>query len=405
MAGETADETVRTLIDRRAQLYLPLLSVLSTANPNFVARCSIAANKDGLTLPCITDDNATSSLPSSLNSLVPIDFSNKWGSGLKFLLQSLSAKGVMPTLSDVQGTSIALRAYVPEPVTKQSPERVFANVFAVSIPKSIVVSNLRRALDSEEASNLRQLWAFVEASSTKLLSFEPPPASVPLKRVGQFGEYLWSAFPVKDGIHTLNTLKQLVQRSLDLACIQAGMIWCDDRKAFFFQADSRPNYTQSYEHVDGRRTRVALTGEISYGHGDRAEPFRYQLCPRFRVGFDEEGRCWVTMRIYIRITNRQGVPYAKKAITRRRRQVAKSWWNKQFLDRTLGLIQAISRGESTISIGSSGREVVVSTTPMCWECPVSLDYDVIERIGDFQAELAELRFEEFPAEEEENSSE
>lgn len=29
---------------------------------------------------------------------------------------------------------------------------------------------------------------------------------------------------------------------------------------------------------------------------------------------------------------------------------------------------------------------------MTWDCPVSIDYDALQRVGDFQEEMASLRF-------------
>jgi hypothetical protein len=144
--------------------------------------------------------------------------------------------------------------------------------------------------------------------------------------------------------------------------------------------------------VDGRRTRVAVTGEHIYGTGENATPFRYQLAPTFRVGRDSDGRWWVTLRIYVRVTDRQGMPYDQKAIIRRRKKVAKNWWNKEWFARTLGVIQALSEGREDIVVGPGPFQVCISTKPLAWECPVSIDYRAVERVGDFQEEIAELRY-------------
>ena len=156
--------------------------------------------------------------------------------------------------------------------------------------------------------------------------------------------------------------------------------------------DDWPNKNISYTHVDGRITYVAATGEKTYGSGENAKPFRYQLCPVFKIGQDETGEFWTTLRIYIRITDVEGVPFKKKGITRRRKKVANNWWNKEWFSRILAVIQSVSLGEESIEIGHGMRMVTVSTSPMQWECPVSIDYKAVERIGDFQQEIAELRY-------------
>ncbi len=54
----------------------------------------------------------------------------------------------------------------------------------------------------------------------------------------------------------------------------------DDRKKFFFDPGTKPQRNVRFIHIDGRNTRVAVTGEKSFGSGERAQPFRYQLCRR-----------------------------------------------------------------------------------------------------------------------------
>jgi hypothetical protein len=55
-------------------------------------------------------------------------------------------------------------------------------------------------------------------------------------------------------------------------------------------------------------------------------------------------------------------------------------------------MQAISGGKQQIEIGSGERRVAVNTAPLEWECPVSIDLEALERVGDFQEELAAMRF-------------
>ncbi len=100
-------------------------------------------------------------------------------------------------------------------------------------------------------------------------------------------------------------------------------------------------------------------------------------------------------RVYIRVTDLNGKPYEGKEIIRKRKKVTKSWWNKEWLARTLGVMQAISTTEdkTLINIGSEQKRTVsVSTRPLDWDCPVSIDVEAVDRIGDFQEEMASSRY-------------
>lgn len=98
LAGENEDETVRTLIARRAKRYLPILSTSSLSDQLFIERCTVAAaTHNEFTLPCRGIVSADWPLPSRLNNLVPADFSQSWRTGLQAVLGSLESSGVMPT--------------------------------------------------------------------------------------------------------------------------------------------------------------------------------------------------------------------------------------------------------------------------------------------------------------------
>lgn len=48
LAGETVDESIRALVDKRASQYLPILSDSSGRDPDFMERCATAGSRDDL---------------------------------------------------------------------------------------------------------------------------------------------------------------------------------------------------------------------------------------------------------------------------------------------------------------------------------------------------------------------
>lgn len=392
LAGEDQDDSVRELIDLRAERFLPIISPVSLEDADFAARVSYAASKPDLVIPCISGSIDASVLPKKVNTLVAADFTSGWAGGISSVSQSLSGSGVEPRNESGMGAINAVRSFVPVEVTKLAPERVYTNSFHVTVPSQINVSKLSERLLKTDLEELRKEWAFVVADARTLLSFEPPPATVPVERTKNPVGYLWKHVSEKYELQSTYAVKQLVQRSLDVACWRVGMQWCDDRRAFYFPTGSKPRYEVPFTHVDGRQTTVALNGERTLGSGKYATKFRYQLCPDFRIGTDSSGEWWATLGVYARITDAKGVPWQGKTIGRARKAVGKSWWNKHWLARTLGLIQSLAGGEKVIEIGNGGGRVEVDTTPLSWECPTAIDYEAVERLGDFQEEMAELRY-------------
>ena len=107
------------------------------------------------------------------------------------------------------------------------------------------------------------------------------------------------------------------------------------------------------------------------------------------------------------MTDANGKPYELKEIGRRRKAVTKSWWNNHFLARNLGVMQALETSEGRIEYGEGKRAVVVSTTPMRWDCPVGLDVAALDCDADLGEELAAYRAhdDEMSADEDESSFE
>jgi len=404
LAGENADESIRSLIQTRALQYLPVLSTTALADRDFMDRCGVAGGRDDLLLPCWSSPLDDLLQNDRIGRVRAARFDDLWSVGLRDVLDRLKSNGIEPNQELDRGRSIALRGYVPEPVTTPTPERVFANVFKVSVPASILICELERALSPAEEDALRKSWAFAKANSLKVLAFEAPPAKVPISRRGRLSEYAWDSYEEREGKKSVNVVKELVKRSLQVACAHAGLQWCDDRRVFYFPQTGPSQTNLPLKHVDGRNTRVAANGERQYGWGTRASKFRYQLGPRFRVGRDEAGAWWVTMHIYVRVTESDGRPFQLKDITRRRKAVTKNWWNKEWLARILGIIQALQNDGNEIRIGNGRRAVTVSTKPMEWLCPVSIDVAALERLGDFQEEMAAMRYIDEEAHEEDEQS-
>ncbi len=391
LAGENADETIRKLLETRASLYLPIISTESLSNDVFIERCTIAAIKENGVLPCSCTEMVTK-LPSRLTKIVPADFKNSWNIGLEHVLTRLKTLGIQPSLDPDKGRKIALNDYLPTHVTRVIPEPVFANVFPLQLPATMLIFDIQRQLSDTELIELRKRWAFVELNPHRLIAFlPPPPQTIPIVKVRNIPEFLWKEIHSKDGRKTYNIANELARRSLEVVCAQKGLEYCADRKVFYFPKRNSGDWNQPIQHVDGRKTTVQLTGQRTKGWGSQASLFNYQLAPRFSPQYDVDGNWNVIVNVYIRVTNLEGENFVGKEIGRRRKIVSKSWWNKEWLARLLGVVQALQTSEGYIKIGEDRRAVIMQTKPLSWHCPVGLDVKAISAMSDIGQEIAEYR--------------
>lgn len=89
-----------------------------------------------------------------------------------------------------------------------------------------------------------------------------------------------------------------------------------------------------------------------------------------------------------------------KEIGRRRKIVSKSWWNKEWLARLLGVVQALQTSVDEIEVGLGNRAVVMGVRPLSWECPVALDVSELSGLSDLGEEIASYRAQEDDEDEE-----
>ena len=390
LAGENADASVRTLMQRRAARYLPVLSELSVVEPNLRGRMSIAANEENRTLPCWVTDLSDFRFDTRLESISPARFDLSWPTALAIVESQLESGGITKPLDVETGRRIALSAYTRESLLIGKSERVYSNVFAVKVPVAVYAYELENE-DGVIDKVLAETWAHVRRGSF-LFSFLEAPDGLPLKS-GRPHQYAWRHYEKHLGVRSQDLIKMLVKRSLFVACYRAGFKWCEDRHTFYLEEEERRRH--GYQHVDEVYTHVSFTGERSWGIGEGRSKYRYQLGPVFRVSFDDEGVVWVMLRLYVRVTDQDGKPLDVRLIPSRRKRVTRNWWNRQWLQRTVGMMQFIA-GEGAditgeIVIGSGKQAVTVNVSPLSWECPVSIDVEALDRVGHFQAELAAVR--------------
>lgn len=387
LAGQDADQSVRALIEERAIRYIPILSDASIRDADFAGRCGAAAGREAFVLPCRSGPLSAKCLPSPLRRMTPCSFEEHWSVGIASLLKALEDGGVHPTLDVAHGRSAALRALAPVPVVKEAQETVYTNTFSMRVPDVLRVYRPAESLDRAGANNLKRVWPHIEVSDGRLLAFEGPPPATEGAVSATGAGFTWRGSDLWEGLRSQHLVRRLLYRAIDVACFNAGLEWCVSRKKFHFPPGPNPQHKIKFEHVDGRKTYAALNGEISWGSGDRAKPFRYQVCPAPRVTLDPSGQWWLTMRLYVRVTEKDGTPFERKHIGRRRKKVTKSWWNNKWLAKTLAMMRGLSMGEDEVCIGSGSAAVRVSVWPERWNCPVSLDYEAMETLGDFQGEM------------------
>lgn len=391
LAGENADETVRMLIKQRAIRYLPLLSVSSIEDSALMSRCAVAASQESRAIPCWMNDLSDPVLDPVLDKLEPARFFLSWSCGLFALEAQLANGGVEKALSDESlAQAIALQAYQPEPLLIDQPEPLYANVFPVSVPDYIWAFQLENP-DVKLDDAYDTSWPHYRRGDYIFAFWPPKPRLSKLK--SRPYRFSWRNHPKRHHAHSLTVVKVLVKRAMFVACRRKGFDWCDDRHTFYLDEPLKTRH--GFQQVDGSFSSVTFSGHRTIGSGESKSVCHFQLGPVFRVAIDENNKVSLLLRFYVRLTNPDGSLIDKAKIPSRRKRVTKNWWNRQWLQRTVAMMQYICLDGADIDgryvIGEGRCAVKVRVKPLSWDCPVGIDMDAMRRIGDFGAEIAEAR--------------
>jgi len=182
MAGESIDDTLRTLIENRAIRYVPLVSEASLEDADFVARIGLAnASQEGLVLPAKAGGYDPNRLPSQVRIFEVADFTAGWIHGLGNILSQLQTLTGFKAIETNRGHDIALQSFIPEPLTKPEEEPLWTNSFEVTqLPECLNVYTSYSVVKKGELLKVEDKWAYSRIDGRTFVSFESPPESLNL---------------------------------------------------------------------------------------------------------------------------------------------------------------------------------------------------------------------------------
>lgn len=390
LAGSSVRDTVRGLLNNRAFKYLCLLSPAALADPDFTARRSIAqAVGNNLMLPALAKPVDPNSLDQETRSLAAARFSEDWAEGLRDVEKALTAAHC-PRKPD-GARELAIRSYLPADILQSQPETLASNLFRVTqVPEALLRFHSSKPITDMDAETV-STWGFRQVGPKHFLSFHRPPADV-TKQFGIVpkGGATRDSVREMDGIPVEDLVKELIKKSLYAECRRRGLCFCSDRQVVYFPFGILKNDHLRFRELGGQNTFFNVAGERTHGKGERARKFLYHIVPVFapkELGTDGYE---IITRIRLRLTDKDGKLFPGRASNARRKKICKSWWNEEWLARTMGVMQFLANGHNQIILGESQDEqVAIDPQPRTWSCPVRLNEAAL-------AEAIAIREEEEP---------
>ena len=382
LAGSSPNETIRSLLNSRVHRYIAILSPASLADPEFTARRNMAVAVGGqrgtsILIPAIACPIDSSQLDLETRSLSPANFYVSWAEGLKAIESVLSSTNCPREPEGAR--ELAIRSYFPGEILISEPEQLASNLFRVTKFPDVIHRFHSTLPLGDEDSPLAGQWAFRRVSNTHFLSFQYPPVQLMVDfGITNKGGAVWKSLSEMDGIRVDDLITELLKKSLFAECRRRGLQFSKDRKLVYFPAGLLKNDNLKFVNLNGASTHFGVVGERTQGWGDRASKYRYHIAPVFVPMGDPLSGYEIIVRIRTYITNLAGELYPARAAHLRRKKLCKSWWNEEWLNRIMGVMQFLAGDKERIVIGNTDDEAIhIERLPRMWSAPIRLNEEAL----------------------------
>jgi hypothetical protein len=385
LGGESYPREIDDAIKSRAFRLLALLSHHSLSKPNPVKERTLAlsiARERGIDfLIPLNLGLRPAELDWMTSDLIFIDFSRNWATGLSQLLKALRAADAPCPLPD--GRDKVAASVIPPELTRPEQETILSNVFPVTrVPEVVSTFRSRHPLSSGDFDLLRREWPCYKIDPSTYLAFFSPPESLN-SRFGfeGAGQALWSANQRIHGVRSRDVVSSLIFNSVMVRCLQRGLVFNEQRKWLHFPKGLVEGDRLSFIGCDGKKHWVYAAGERSFfSPGKEKEKYQHNLAPAISVRRDLGDGFVVCLNVRVHIGDPDGRTLPPDKARSRRKRVTHDWWNWQWMNRHLAIMQHVSEGQDEIVIGDEPKEqLIIAAMPVSFVSPISLGEGEIDR--------------------------
>lgn len=392
LGGESYPTDIDVAMKERTFRVLALLSHASIQKENPKKERTLALNlgrerKMDFLIPLNVSALKPTELDWMTSDLTFIPFNN-WAVGLDQVLKKLKSLDA-PKLLGEGGREIAAASFLPRSVTTSGPESLYLNqVRFKAVPLGIRKFDLGRELSVAEMAELIDQWPIRRASKRRVLSFTPPPAEASSKYgIMPAGQVAWGSVPKIEDLYSRDIVSTILDRTLKQYLKRRGLQLMPDFETAFFPRALTESDRLEFIDYKGKKNWLKTVGERSVRTLAGPKKYAYHLAANFRIRRDAQGFS-ALIRLRIHVCELDGTPLAPTITNRRRKKVARSWWNHHWLTRQLAILQFLSAGKEEIELNPKPNEIVLSAVPERVEVPYGIDE--VKLRGKAEADVVEV---------------
>lgn len=369
LGGERWPKDINKAIKTRTFRMIALLSrhSLEKENPSKERQLALALSKEraeeGFLIPLNLDGLSPTDIGWELSDINWIMFNN-WANGLAQLLEGLAAIDA-PRPLNTGGRAAAIETFQPSEILGQEEERVISNCLRVlDVPRLIHTYKASREVAFLEQSQLDRQWPAYKIGEQTFLAFydHPDPLEYGIDlRFTKLDSTEWTDSTRIQGANARHIVTNLIKKSLITKCGERGLVIADNRGMAYFPAGLVAKNKLMHRSYTGRKVPIHVLGERKFGAGR----MRYQLGVAFWLRNDVLEVPVVQVKVRVHVTDPANSELSAKGANSRRKKVAKSWFNHEWLSRQLAIIQFLAEDSQRIVIGPSpGEQIVIDAIPL-----------------------------------------
>lgn len=373
LGGESYPRDIDDAIKNRSFRMLALMSRHSLRKPNPLKERTLGYNlsrsrKVDFVIPLVVDDIRADELDWMSSDITFISFRDSWAQGLRGLLKRLDTLKAPRSLE--HGSQLVSNHVAEHSKVLAESERIWSNLFEIhSMPQNVYRVVLPEGVcqPSSSAVAFRQSSRILWSLQQPRWDSEAPSGDITVhdwKLDRRSIQGITPAYAVERLLHEL-VRKRLLAR---------GAKETPDQLHLHLSYEATHDGWLSFAAHDARRSRVRAIGQRTFRATDGSRSVcRYYLVPVFRPTLSKYGLACLELNIRLHLTDGTGIPLDSKSGLRRRKRIARGWWNHQWLSRVLAIGEWMSGGQPTYDLADSADyKIEVSGMPLTTTAPVGI---------------------------------
>lgn len=369
LGGESYPRDIDKAIKERAFRVLGLLSHASISKSNPIKERTLALNigRDrnvDFLIPLNVDGLKPTELDWMESDLTFISFHRSWHDGLTALLKKLEAIEAPRPLA---GSGAVSEWFTDRTHLVERPERLWSNFLTIrQLPDEIYF------VRGVKEGTLPSGWPAVPDQDGVWL-FELPeslefdlvqPETIELSNLKAQG-------PIRRAV--ANLLRQYLRRR----CLDLGLVENDAGQLYFphglLTGDRLP-----FTHHTGRQTSLQAVGFKTFRTGASSVRNQHHLTVELVPRLDRYEVPVVEVRVRVYLTDLGGKALPPHLANRRRKRVAKSWFNHEWWSRYVAVIGWFAQGNDVVELAIGSAAIAIDGRPKVIPISVGIDEEADE---------------------------